>query len=238
MACTGTSSIHSRQSALSETVASPPLLVSGPSLTHKKTTAVDPSLYSDPADGMARCSMRVPPHRGLRGCPPDHRPLILGHRRSARRLPLRKQVTRWLPLEWLIHSLSHAIFFSRLRPRVAPLRPSRTFVHSLSVLSWHREGILGCVGYSAVFYGGVALGGILASPKPRTGSRWCVVALGLASASVALWLCAWGMEEFGGMRVSRRLVNAPYVVWTLAVSTMPLLRQSSPDGWQLPFGCL
>lgn len=75
---------------------------------------------------------------------------------------------------------------------------------------------------SAVFYGGVALGGVLATTKPRTGPQWLRVAFGLASASACMWACAWGMETALGLRVSRRLVNAPYVVWTLAYNTTAL----------------
>ena len=96
-----------------------------------------------------------------------------------------------------------------------------------SLLTANKEGILGVAGFLAVHLAGVGVGQWL--HRPRQGQReWLFAVFQLVVAGAGLWLLllallgAWPMADLPGtppgLAVSRRMVNAPYVVWVLAVN--------------------
>lgn len=88
------------------------------------------------------------------------------------------------------------------------------------LLSANREGLLGCVGYSSIFFAGVVLGRTLFE-KTRTGKEWAAYCGVLGVMAAALWVLLAVMDA-NGYQVSRRLVNLSYVLWTLAYNTLVL----------------
>jgi phosphatidylinositol glycan class W len=88
------------------------------------------------------------------------------------------------------------------------------------LLSANREGIFGCIGYMAVFYTGAVIGASVLRAK-RSGRAWAAFAVKMLAAAALLWL-PLGLLDAAGARVSRRLVNVPYVLWTAAYNLLIL----------------
>ena len=96
------------------------------------------------------------------------------------------------------------------------------------LLSANREGVFGCAGYAAVFFAGVALGQLIFGGRGGGGGGgrpsalwWIGLCAWLVAVSAALWGLLVALERTG-LRVSRRMVNLPYVVWTLAYNALLL----------------
>jgi phosphatidylinositol glycan class W len=90
----------------------------------------------------------------------------------------------------------------------------------VDLVSANREGIFGCAGYAAVFFSGVGVGKVIFVEK-RSALGWLVVCGALLLAAAVLWGGVVVMAD-NGYNVSRRLVNLPYVVWTMAYNLFML----------------
>eukprot|EP00802_Teleaulax_amphioxeia_P012920 Tamp_12966.p1 GENE.Tamp_12966~~Tamp_12966.p1 ORF type:complete len:582 (-),score=75.64 Tamp_12966:16-1761(-) len=88
------------------------------------------------------------------------------------------------------------------------------------LLSANREGVFGCIGYASVFFSGVALGKLVFGAH-RSPGKWMWVCVSLLVAAAALWAILLVLAEHG-YAVSRRLVNLPYILWTLAYNCLLL----------------
>jgi hypothetical protein len=87
-----------------------------------------------------------------------------------------------------------------------------------SLLMQNREGVAGVVGSFALYLCGVGLGIWLLVPR-RTVGEWRLFFAQGALLAAALWgLLAWATRDGVAGPVSRRLVNAPYVLWILALN--------------------
>ena len=88
------------------------------------------------------------------------------------------------------------------------------------LLSANREGLFGCIGYTAVFFSGAALGKLIFVEK-RTVWGWLALCgwliAGASLHATGVWLLARC-----GHPVSRRLVNLPYLLWTMAYNLLML----------------
>ena len=80
--------------------------------------------------------------------------------------------------------------------------------------SQNREGILSCFGYLALYLFGRQVGSYLMQIRKR--NEWWRATAYLASGGILLWACASSMGYFLDMFPSRRMVNMPYALYTLA----------------------
>jgi phosphatidylinositol glycan class W len=81
--------------------------------------------------------------------------------------------------------------------------------------SQNREGILSCIGYLALYLFGQKIGSYLLHAQ-RTKFQWWRVVGYTTAGGLLLWGAAAGMTYFLDMQASRRMVNMPYVLYTLA----------------------
>lgn len=90
-------------------------------------------------------------------------------------------------------------------------------------LMQNREGIGGILGFFAIYLCGVGLGVLLLAPR-RTAGEWRSFFLRSSAGAAALWMALWwAVQPENAGPVSRRLVNAPYVLWVLAFNWTMLL---------------
>jgi len=89
----------------------------------------------------------------------------------------------------------------------------------VDLISMNKEGICSLFGYTSIFFLGVALGGELMRAKPLP--EWYGTVGRLLLLDAGLWALLLALD-FGGLEVSRRMANLPYVVWVLAYN-IPLL---------------
>lgn len=80
--------------------------------------------------------------------------------------------------------------------------------------SQNREGILSCWGYFAIYLFGQHIGAYLM--QPRTKKQWWRALAYLVAGGLILWLAAFLCLYFLDMQASRRMVNLPYALYTLA----------------------
>jgi phosphatidylinositol glycan class W len=80
--------------------------------------------------------------------------------------------------------------------------------------SQNREGILSCLGYLALYWFGQHVGAYLM--QSRTRKQWWRALFYLLAGGALLWLSASSMRYFLDMYSSRRMVNMPYALYTLA----------------------
>jgi len=78
----------------------------------------------------------------------------------------------------------------------------------------NREGILSCFGYLSLYLFGRQVGSYLMRARSR--SEWWRATAYLASGGAILWAGASSMRYFLDMLPSRRMVNMPYALYTLA----------------------
>ena len=112
----------------------------------------------------------------------------------------------------------------------------------VDLVSANKEGLLSSAGYAALYLCSVTIGSAILQRQPTVSAWWRRVAL-LSCADVALWL----LTAFLSAEVqppSRRLVNAAYAAWMLALNLalvvqcllMDLLLREEPParGFQIP----
>ncbi|KAI5453140.1 Glucosaminyl phosphatidylinositol (GlcN-PI) nositol acylation protein [Naganishia albida] len=108
------------------------------------------------------------------------------------------------------------------------VRAENTSRHGLSLIEQNREGLVSLPGYLAIYLLGASIGRVL---RPRTTSHTNAhdhadddgrVSRALGAYAAASWAILYVLQQTG-FTVSRRLTNAPYVVWTTAFNTTFLL---------------
>jgi len=85
------------------------------------------------------------------------------------------------------------------------------------IIDSNREGIYSCLGYLAIYLGGVALGSYLHRPRYRLW-EWLYPLVQLSLLSIFLSACSSGYES----KISRRLANFPFVIWQCAYNAQLL----------------
>jgi len=80
------------------------------------------------------------------------------------------------------------------------------------LISANREGLVSCVGYTAIYFAGVSWGEVVFAPKSaRKESLAELKSIGMWS--LVMWSTLFYSSEGLSMSPSRRLVNWPYFVW-------------------------
>ena len=107
------------------------------------------------------------------------------------------------------------------------------YVESSERLGWfssNREGVLGCLGYCAIFFIAEEIGRkcfwIGPSKSPKSGGCGSEFNWALAAITAAGWLL-WFLMELSGMQVSRRSTNLLFVIWSVTFNCSLLLAMSA-----------
>ncbi|XP_046571709.1 phosphatidylinositol-glycan biosynthesis class W protein-like [Haliotis rubra] len=84
------------------------------------------------------------------------------------------------------------------------------------LLDANREGLFSCIGYLAIYFAGVEIGSYIFR-KRHTVREWVLVLSVFISMSLLSWI-GLGIVSYTVQPVSRRLANAPYYIWLIALS--------------------
>ncbi|KAJ1994038.1 Glucosaminyl phosphatidylinositol (GlcN-PI) nositol acylation protein [Dimargaris cristalligena] len=85
----------------------------------------------------------------------------------------------------------------------------------VDLLSMNKEGILGFIGYLSISLLAIALGRLLLVSDPKAGNN-LRRPLMLMALGGGIWCVFLVVESWIGIPVSRRLVNLPYILWTVS----------------------
>ncbi|XP_067678563.1 phosphatidylinositol-glycan biosynthesis class W protein-like isoform X2 [Haliotis asinina] len=86
----------------------------------------------------------------------------------------------------------------------------------VGLLDANREGLFSCIGYLAIYFAGVEIGRYIFR-KRHSVREWVLVLSVFITMSLLLWM-ALGIVSYAVQPISRRLANAPYFLWMIALS--------------------